>query len=166
MANLINWKKSIPIAREESYQKNPFTALQTELDRAMRDFYGIFESPSLFDRFKNLAISPSIDIVEDKNSFKVEAEMPGLGEEDIKISISDGMLTISGEKTVSKKDEKKNYLSREINYGCYKRSIALPDSADIDKAKATFKKGMLWVDVPKKAEAIKQNRELKVEKAT
>lgn len=166
MASLINWKKSIPISIEKTQRKNPFLALQSELDKAMRDFYNVFETPSVFDKFEGLTISPSIDLVEDKDSFKVEAEMPGLGEEDIKVSISDGILTIKGEKTTSKQDENKNYLSREINYGCYERSIVLPDTVDIDKAKASFKKGMLWITIPKKAEAIKKARELKVEKIT
>lgn len=165
MANFIHWKKSMPIA-VESRHKNPFVTLQNELDKAMRDFYSLFATPSVFDKFEGLTINPSIDLVEDKDSFKVEAEMPGLGEEDIKVSIGDGILTIRGEKTASKQDENKNYISREINYGYYERSIALPDSADIDKAKASFKKGMLWVTIPKTAEAAKKSRELKIEKIT
>jgi len=164
MANLINWKKSVPVSIEKIQRKNPFIGLQSELDKTMRDFYNMFEMPSVFDKFEGLTISPLIDLVDDKGSFKIEAEMPGLGEEDIKVSISDGMLTIRGEKTTSKQDEDKNYLSREISYGCYERSIALPDTVDIDKAKASFKKGMLWVNIPKKAEAVKKTRELKVER--
>ena len=163
MVNLINWKKSVPVS-VETHRKNPFLALQSELDKAMRDFYSLFEMPSIFDKFEDLTISPFVDLVEDKDSFKVEAEMPGLGEEDIKVSISDGILTIRGEKTTSKQDENKNYLAREINYGCYERNIALPDSVDAEKAKASFKKGMLWVNIPKKAEAAKKVVNLKLKK--
>ena len=86
-------------------------------------------------------------------------------EEDVKVSVSDGILTVKGEKTTSKQDQDKNYLMREINYGCYERNIPLPDSADLSKVQASFKKGMLWVNIPKKAEAIKERREIKVEKA-
>lgn len=169
MAKFINWGKSVPITVEQR-RRNPLLTLQTELDRVMdktmRDFYGAFELPDIAERFEALTISPFVDLVEDKNSFKVEAEMPGLGEDDIKVSISDGILTVKGEKTTSKQDENKDYISREINYGRYERSVALPDNVDINRAKATFKKGMLWIDIPKTAEAAKQSRELKIEKIT
>jgi len=160
---MINWKKTVPISIQT--RKNPFLSLQSELDNAMADFYNLFAEPNLSaERFENLMITPAINLVEDKNSFKVEAEMPGLAEEDIKVSLSDGMLTIKGEKTVSSKNENKNYISREIHFGHYERSISLPDSVDIEKAKASFKKGMLWVTIPKKSEIVKKSHELKVEK--
>lgn len=136
---------------------NPFVSLQNELNKAVNDVYKMFESPSSLQHFENLDLNPSIDIVEDKDSIKIEAEMPGLDENNIKVSIENGMLTIRGEKTVSSKDEGKNYLMREIGYGSYLRSIPLPDSADIENAKASFKKGMLWVKVPRK-QKLKRNR--------
>ncbi len=105
-----------------------------------------------------------MDIVDDKENLKIEVEMPGMGEEDIKVSIADGILTIRGEKETSKKDEGKNYVRREIGYGSYERTIPLPDSVDVEKAKASFKKGMLWVTIPKKPESVKRSRELKIEK--
>lgn len=146
---------------------NPFLGLQQEVSRAMNDFYDLFEPhrASLVERLENLKLSPAMDIVEDKDSFKIEIEMPGMGEEDIKVSVSENMLTIEGEKTTSKKDEKKNYVSREICYGRYERSIALPQTADIDKASASFKKGMLWVTIPKKAGSKSSSRKINVEKA-
>lgn len=156
MNNLTHWK---------NFRTNPFMSLQAELYKAMRDLNSLFESSNKnLSSFANLTISPAVDIVEDKDNFKVEVEMPGIGEEDIKINIADGLLTIKGEKTTSKKDEGKNYISREINYGSYERTIELPDSVDIDKAKASFKKGMIWVLIPKKAGTAKQSREIKIEK--
>lgn len=117
-----------------------------------------------FEGFENLILNPSMDIVDDKENLKIEVEMPGMGEEDIKVSIADGILTIRGEKETSKKDEGKNYVRREIGYGSYERTIPLPDSVDVEKAKASFKKGMLWVTIPKKPESVKRSRELKIEK--
>lgn len=165
MTNIINWSKAIPVSIQS--RKNPFLSLQNELDKAMGDFYNLFNpSFSSLKNLENLAITPSIDIVDDKESFKIEAEMPGVGENDIKVSISDGLLIIKGEKTVSSKDEGKNYIMREIGYGSYERSIPLPDSVDTEKAKASFKKGMLWVHIPKKAESVKKARELEIEKVS
>lgn len=162
MANLLNIKRSTPVNRN---QNNPFFNIQNIFDKAWEDFYSSFQLPSFSTKeFENLAITPAIDIVDDKDHFKVEAEMPGMGEDNIEVSISDGILTIKGDKQTSKQDKDKNYLMREINYGSYMRSIRLPDSVDIDKAKASFKKGMLWVDIPKKSEVTKQSRKLTVEK--
>jgi len=160
MAGLTNWKKSVPLQQ----QKNPFSSIQNALARAMDEFYHAFPSPfSSTEDWESLALSPSIDIIEDKDNYKIEAEMPGMGPDDIKVSISDGLLTIVGEKTTSKKDHNKNYISREISYGSYRRSITLPDYADVSQAKASFKKGMLWVTVPKKEAAKSSTHSLKIE---
>lgn len=114
--------------------------------------------------FEGLNLHPSIDIVDDKDNFKVVAEMPGMSEKEINVTLNENMLIIKGEKETSKKDEGKNYLIREIGYGSYERAIPLPEFVDLDKAKASFKKGMLWITIPKKAGGAKKARDLKVEK--
>lgn len=144
--------------REPSLLSNlstPLTRLHEEIDHAMQDFYNLFESKAKSNVaiFENLRLSPSLDIIEDKTCFKLEVEMPGIGEEDIKISANENVLTIQCEKTTSRKDEKKNFLNREITYGRYERTVALPPSANVEAATASFKKGMLWVTIPKKAGA-------------
>lgn len=138
MSKLIKWKKETPIAIEHTH--NPFLRLQNEIDRVFHDFNDFF-SPSRFNwEFDNLNLAPSMDVVEDKDHYSIELEMPGMDEKDIKVSLADNILTISGEKSTSKKNEDKKYLSREISYGKYERSISLPSTIDVDKAKATFKK--------------------------
>lgn len=161
-------KKAVPAA-EVHFKKSPFSSLHEELDKLVRNFSHLtgMSIPrfSLENNFENLSLNPSIDIVDDQTSFKVVAELPGMGEDDIHVSVSDGLLVIRAVKETSRKDQGKNYLKREIGYGRYERTIALPESLDIDKAKASFKKGMLWVHIPKKTESIKKSRELKIEKA-
>lgn len=145
---------------------NPFLRLQQEVTHAMNDFYDLFEPKSSnLTHFDDLMISPAIDIVENKDNFKIEVEMPGMGEEDIQVSFNENRLTIQGEKTISKKDDKKDFVSREINYGRYERSISLPLTADVEKATASFKKGMLWIVIPKKSGSSKTARSIKIEKA-
>lgn len=166
MANLTNWdKKFIPsfLRTHGAHRKNPFVVLQAELDRAIDYLYSHPEGV-VGERLTDLTLSPSVDLVDDKEMFKVEAEMPGLDESDIKVSIQDGILTIRGEKSVSRKDETKNYYLREISYGNYERCIALPENVDTQKAKASFKKGMLWITFPKKQGLGKQTAELKIER--
>lgn len=145
---------------------SPFLRLQQEVNHAMSDFYDLFEPMSIdLKKFENIKLTPALDIVEDKESFKIEAEMPGMSEEDITVSFNNNRITIEGEKSTSKKDEKKNFVSREITYGRYERSVSLPLTADVDKATASFKKGMLWVTIPKKVQDKVSTKSIKIEKA-
>ncbi|MBY0544106.1 MAG: Hsp20/alpha crystallin family protein [Gammaproteobacteria bacterium] len=147
-------------------KRNPFLSIQTELDKAINDFHQLFigQEKNLRTDFDNFLITPSVDLIDDKENIKVVAEMPGMGEEDIKVNISGNALVIKGEKSTSKQDKGKNYFKREIGYGSYERTIPLPPSVDPTKAKASFKKGMLWVVIPKRQEAMKECREIPVER--
>lgn len=164
MSKLAKWKRESSITEDQSH--NPFLKLQNEVDRVFHEFNDFFAPSRLnWEQFDNLSLAPSMDIIEDKDHFSVQLEMPGMDEKDIKVSIADNVLSITGEKSTSKKNEDKKYVSREISYGKYERSITLPSTVDINKAKATFKKGMLWVDLPKKEEAKGGSRDIKVEHA-
>ncbi|NKB47139.1 MAG: Hsp20 family protein [Legionellales bacterium] len=148
-------------------QHNPLLNIQNTLDEVLHNFYNTFDLPTFpLEEFENLTISPSIDIVNTDKFFKLEAEMPGLSEKDIDISITDGTLTISGEKKTSKQDKHGNYVTREIHYGAYQRNILLPQNVDTTKVKATFKKGMLWVEIPKKTIGTKVGKHIKIERIT
>ncbi|ARB93288.1 Hsp20/alpha crystallin family protein [Legionella longbeachae] len=149
------------------HTSSPFIRLQNEVDRLFGEFSDFF-SPSRFkgwEQFEQLNLAPSMDVVEDKDHFSIQLEMPGMDEKDIHLSITDNVLTISGEKSTSKKNKNKKYVSREISYGKYERSISLPSSVDVDKVKANFKKGMLWIQLPKKEETIGGARDIKIEQA-
>ncbi len=162
MKPIFNLKKTSPVAVQ--HLNHPFLSMTSDFDRRLGDFYNLFNAPQFsLENFEALNITPSVDIVDSKESFKVEIEMPGVGEENVKVAVCDGLLTVKAEKSTSKQDKNKNYMMREIGYGCYERTIPLPDSVDTDKAKASFKKGMLWIDIPKKAEAAKHYREVKVQ---
>lgn len=158
--------KSLTNLKKSEYTRYPFLSLQKEIDQSINDFFNSLDISSSYPTdIEKLIISPRVDIIEEDKNFKVEVEMPGMSEENVSVAISDKALTIYGKKEISKKDEGKNYISREIGYGIYQRTIPLPDYVDTENAKATFKKGMLWVTFPKKVEAGKQQHEIKVEKA-
>lgn len=145
---------------------NPFLKFQEEVNHVMSDFYHMFEPDSTsFSDLDKLCITPALDLVEDKECFKLEVEMPGMGEEDIRVSFDGNKVTIEGEKCASRKDDKKSFISREICYGHYERSFTLPLSADVDHAKASFKKGMLWITIPKKKATKNTCKNIKIEKA-
>lgn len=104
----------------------------------------------IYDLFKIISLSPCLDLIEDDKYYKIETEMPGIDENNVKITLDDKLLTIHGEKFISPKDVAKNYIVREINYGHYLRSIALPLAVDIDKVTTICKKGVMWIIIPKK----------------
>lgn len=163
--NLLTAKKNVPIDLGQRKRTPFWPTFQNEFNRAVDDIYEWFEPFNFpIERFENLSLNPAVDIVDEKDQLKVEIEMPGLGEDDIKVSIDNGVLTVKGEKTTSKQDKDKNYMMREVNYGSYERSLSLPDTVEVDKAKASFKKGMLWVTLPKKPECAKASRTIEVEK--
>ncbi|GAB4393723.1 MAG: Hsp20/alpha crystallin family protein [Gammaproteobacteria bacterium] len=162
MARWFSTTKPVNINRKYGSR---FSSLQHTFDKFMEDFSNIFEATNVPENFTNCNISPDIDILEDHETFKIEAQVPGTDEKDFEITIRDHQLIISGEKHYSKTDENKNYIMREINYGSYQRCIDLPDYIDTEKACASFKKGMLWITIPKKKENIGQEQRLTIERA-
>lgn len=128
-----------------------------EWDRLMNDFFGDnLEDTGLTDW------APDVDIVEDKDEFILTADLPGLTKKDININIKENMLTISGERKSEIKDEKRNYCRTERRYGAFKRSFQLTDKVIADKISATFKDGVLTVNVPKAEEVKPKEIEIKV----
>jgi HSP20 family protein len=79
----------------------------------------------------------------------VSAELPGMDDKEIDLSLSHGVLTISGEKKQEKEQKGRNYYHMERSYGSFQRSVSLPAGVDTSKAEAVFKKGVLTVTVPK-----------------
>jgi HSP20 family protein len=98
---------------------------------------------------------PAVDVVETENEYFFKAEMPGMKKDDVKISILDNVLTLTGEKkTVEEKtDKEKKYHRVERSYGTFQRSFALSSPIKADKISATYKDGILEIQVPKTEEA-------------
>ncbi|MFN8455846.1 MAG: Hsp20/alpha crystallin family protein [Anaerolineae bacterium] len=151
LTDLVPWKwgeKNVPVKREET---DPFYTLHREMDRLFDDFMGHGFGLTRFGNFMDRAgaFNPQVDVTENDKEIKVAAELPGLDEKDIEVSLSGDMLTISGEKKAEKEDQRENYYRMERSYGSFQRSIALPVEVDTDKVEATFKNGVLQITLPK-----------------
>jgi HSP20 family protein len=96
---------------------------------------------------------PRFDVKETKDAFVLKADLPGVKEEEVDVSLSGNMLTISGKKEEEHKEEGEQYYATERTYGSFSRSFSLPDSADGDHVTAELKDGVLVVNVPKRPEA-------------
>ena len=128
-----------------------------EWDRLMNDVFTDHSEDTSLSEW-----TPAIDITEDDDAFIVVADLPGLAKKNISINIKENMLTISGERKIEKKDEKKNYCRTERHAGIFKRSFQLTDQVIADKITASFKDGVLTVTVPKTEEVKPKEIEIKV----
>lgn len=104
---------------------------------------------------------PAVDVIEDDDTVKVAAEMPGLSEKDFKVEIQNDRLILHGEKKSEHKKKDRDYYFSECSYGSFRRVIGLPCEVDADKAAATYKHGVLNIVLPKtegaKARRVKVN---------
>jgi len=144
---------------------------RTELEPRTNDVWGLQSDINrLFDAFMSpldtaethSAMVPKLDVAELKDRFEIKAELPGMEEKDIDLSIEDGLLTISGEKKAETEEKDKGYYLKECSYGTFSRSVRLPDNIADDKIEAKFKKGVLTIDLPKKEIAPPKSRKIAI----
>ena len=106
---------------------------------------------------------PALDRAETDNEIVVKAEVPGMDPKDIDISLSDGMLTIKGEKKQEREEKESDYHLIERSYGAFSRSVQLPKEVQRNKIKASYKNGVLSITLPKSEEAKKKEITIKVQ---
>lgn len=105
---------------------------------------------------------PRVDIAETDTAYLIKAEIPGVNKEDVKITVDDGILTISGERREEKEEKNKKFHRVERIYGKFSRSFTLPDNVDESKIDAEFKDGVLTLTIPKTEKAKPKAVEVKV----
>ena len=102
--------------------------------------------------------APAVDVTEDDKAYTITAELPGLEEKNLDVTVSGDMLTLKGEKHYEKDEKDKNRYMSERAYGSFQRSFALPDGIDRDKIAADLAKGVLTITLPKTAQAQQQQK--------
>jgi HSP20 family protein len=107
---------------------------------------------------------PRMDVKETDKEIIIEAELPGLEEKDVSLTLQNGILTVQGEKKIEYDEEKENYHMMERSYGSFQRSLRLPDTVDEDKVEARFENGILRVTLPKRSEAGGAQRKIDIKK--
>lgn len=137
---------------------DPWTDMRAEMDRMFENFFG-GGFPAM-PRFKNMlstrgadVVVPDVDVKENGDQIVIAAELPGLDEKDVELTLQDGVLTMKGTKSHEHEEEKDNFFVKERRYGSFQRSFRLPSSVDQEKITADFDKGVLKIILPKKAEA-------------
>jgi HSP20 family protein len=151
-------------------------SLHREIDRLFDDFNGgfldwpfrrrLFGAAPLWQReITGFATAPAVDVSETDKSYEITAELPGMDEKNVTVTLSNGDLIIKGEKQEDKEEKKKDYYLKERRFGSFERRFAVPDGVDTNKVEANFKKGVLVVTLPKTEEAQKAEKKIPVKAA-
>jgi HSP20 family protein len=139
--------------------ETPPTTLSNLFDSFMDN--GFFNA---CDRDISLSSYPRVDIVEEKENYKITADMPGLDKKDISVEIKNGVLALSGEKKEEKTErDKDRYYHFERRFGSFRREFALPDHVDSDHVEAKYANGVLELTLKKTEAAKPKSIEVKVE---
>lgn len=143
---------------------DPFKELD-EMQRRLSTMIG--RAPVRKDSEKQEAMTvaewaPLVDISEDDKEYLIKAELPEVKKDDVKVTVQDGILTITGERKSEKEEKGKKFHRVEWAYGSFSRSFTLPDDADAEKVAGDFKDGVLKVHVPKSEKAKPKKVEVKV----
>mgnify|MGYP001121166250 CR=1 FL=1 len=147
--------------KKELKSYDPFDALfslREDFDEMFRNFFTGFTSPTL-----GKGVFPVMDVTETPEQFIIEAEVPGIQKENLKLSIKKDELVIEGEKKEENKKEGESFLRIERSYGSFRRSIRLPSEIDQSKVKAKYENGVLKISLPKTEKEKPKEIEVKVE---
>jgi HSP20 family protein len=142
---------------------DPFKELQ-EFEQRLASRFGQLAKPN-GDGAEVMATadwSPIVDITEDEKEYLVKAEIPGMKKEEVKVTVEDGVLTISGERKAEKEEKTKKYHRIERSYGKFERSFSLPENVDPTKVTAEHKEGLLQVRLPKTEKTPNKAVEVKI----
>ena len=153
--------------RYDNYGNHNYGETLFSLDKSMERFLNTESKDYLGNRFFNFSPVeknkfPKVDITETDNNFLITAELPGLDEKNVDLTLDDGTLTIKGEKKKETENTQGKFYSRERSYGEFKRSFEVPEIIDQNKVDASFVKGVLTVTMPKIPKAKKAVKKIPI----
>jgi len=148
--------------KKQATTPDVWTSFRGEMDRLF-DRFGVPSFPSFFGASPDLSFTvPAVDVTEDDKAYKIAAEMPGVEEKDIEVSVNEDTLVLKGEKRQEKEEKDKNTYVSERSYGSFQRAFALPEGVDRGKIASDFSKGVLTVTLPKTPESQKQQKKIEI----
>ncbi len=157
----------MPVKTEKTPASPParrrFEGVRREIDSLVEDFFGRRPSSTRRGSFLDIASRraraafgaiPAVHLTETDRAYEITSELPGgVDERDVKVTFTNGVLTIKGEKQEEREEKKKGYHMRERSFGSFERTLQVPEGIDTDKVKTSFKKATLIVILPKRAKA-------------
>jgi HSP20 family protein len=156
---IIPWKNEGRRLARARTSSDPLALFHRRIDSLFEDLFG----GRLSGPFGAEGFAPQIDLSETEKEVRVTAELPGLDEKDVEVTLTANVLTLKGEKKEEHEEEKGDYYHSERSYGFFERSVQLPEGVDPDKAEAKFKKGVLRVSIPRKPGAGPARRKIELQ---
>ena len=145
---------------------NPLREIEEAQNRLHRFFVGGFPNRMGTSEIPTLAVadwSPEVDISEDDHGYLLKADLPEMKKDDVRVTVEDGVLSVSGERKTEKEDHKKKFHRIERSFGTFRRSFTLPEDADSTKVTAEFRDGVLKVHLPTTPVARSKATQVKVQ---
>ena len=127
-----------------------FATLQDRINRVFRDSYS---GEGRDESLTTSSFAPAVDVYEDEHKVTLKIEVPGIDEKDIDVQVENNILTVHGERKIENEEKEENYRRVERQYGSFTRTFTLPPTVDTEKVSANYDKGVLKIELPKKAEA-------------
>ena len=130
---------------------NPLREMEEAQNRFPRFFLGDFHNRMGSEEIHSLAVadwSPEVDISQDEHEYLLKADLPEMKKDDVRVTVEDGILCVSGERKTEKEDQKRKFHRTERSFGNFRRSFTLPEDADSTKVTAEFRDGVLKVHLP------------------
>lgn len=138
---------------EDVSSLDPFSRMHREMDRWMGDVMSgaphTFFGPSGNGRG---TLVPTLDVAEDDEKLEISVDLPGMDAKDVTLTLSEGVLSIAGERKASSEQKDRNFYRSERSYGSFARRLSLPYQVDADRIEAAFEKGVLKITLPKSPE--------------
>jgi len=158
---LVPWrnnKSQTPATREDFF--DPFVTFRREMDRMFDDFFGGGALRPAHAGWQ--ALTPAVDIDETDKEMVITAELPGVSDKDVEVSLAGDILTIKGEKRAEREEKNGDSTYMERRFGSFSRSVRLPFDIKDEKVDAKFKDGVLTIHLPKPAELQRAVRRIEV----
>ena len=130
-----------------------FSTMQERMNRMDRLFRESYSPEGPEEALTTTSFAPPVDIYEDEHNISLKLEVPGIDERDIDVRIEGNTLTVHGERKIEKEEKEENFRRIERQYGAFTRSFTLPSSVDPGEVSAHYDKGVLKINLAKKAEA-------------
>src|SRR6266550_1291166 len=130
-----------------------FSAMQDRMNRMNRLFRESYSPEGPEEALTTTSFAPPVDIYEDEHTITLKLEVPGIDEKDIDVRVDNNTLTVHGERKLEKEEKEENFRRVERQYGSFTRSFTLPNSVDAEGVQADYDKGILKIQLAKKAEA-------------
>ena len=145
--------------------RDPFALMRAEFDRFFNEpgWTALHWPTFRFGRGEEAAWNPGIDVFERDKRLVTKVDLPGLKKEDIKVEVTDGYLTISGDRKREEEEKKDDFYRCEREYGSFYRAVPLPEGVKLEDVRATFADGVLEVSVPLPAKAEATVRKIAIE---